>query len=94
MPVQDGRSEVPVYPDDLLHALQSTLAMLADIETRYEIERDHLESWAGPRMIKDQLMAELEKCHGISRGRLTAYLERLNLDAGSLEPATPKRTDH
>ena len=37
MPTRVDRAEVPCYPDDLLPQLQSTLAILADIETRYEI---------------------------------------------------------
>ena len=30
-----GAPVTPLYPDDLLPALQSTLAALADVETRY-----------------------------------------------------------
>jgi hypothetical protein len=32
--------EPPFYADDLLPALQSTLASLADVDVRYEIERE------------------------------------------------------
>ena len=55
-----GAPETPLYPDDLLPALQSTLAALADVETRYEIARDGLEDWSGPDDVKQHLMAELE----------------------------------
>ena len=83
------RAEVPVYPDDLLPQLQQALATVADLETRYEIERDHLESWSGPREVKDHLLAELEQCHGTNRERLAACLEGLRLKAKGLDPATP-----
>ena len=52
--------ETPLYPVDLLPALQSTLAALADIETRHEIERDYLEEWSGPDEVKRRLVAEVE----------------------------------
>jgi hypothetical protein len=48
MHTRPDRAEVPFYPDELLPQLQQTLALLADVEIRYEIERDHLESWSGP----------------------------------------------
>jgi hypothetical protein len=63
MPNQPSAARVPIYSDDLLPELQRTLAALADIETRYEIERDCLESWSGPAEVKDHLLAELEQCH-------------------------------
>src|SRR3954447_12146450 len=37
-----GRAERPFYPDDLLPRLQQTLAILADVQIRFEIERDYL----------------------------------------------------
>jgi hypothetical protein len=45
MPARGDASEIPFYPDDLLPRLQCALATLADIEIRYEIDRDYLESW-------------------------------------------------
>jgi hypothetical protein len=52
--------EAPFYADDLLPALQSTLASLADLDIRHEIERDYLEEWSGPDEVKQRLMAALE----------------------------------
>jgi hypothetical protein len=43
MPIQEGRAEVPFYPDDLLPQLQQMLGTLADLQVRYEIEREYLE---------------------------------------------------
>jgi hypothetical protein len=50
----------PWYPNDLLAELQSTLATLADIEVRYEADRERLEEWAGPEAIKEKFAAQLE----------------------------------
>ena len=46
MPIQEGRAEVPFYPDDLLPKMQQILAILADLGFQHEIQRDHLESWS------------------------------------------------
>src|SRR5215207_772021 len=94
MPTRPDRAEVPFYPDDLLPQLQQTLALLADLETRYEIERDHLESWSGPKEIKDHLLAELDQCHRANRERLAACLEGAHLEgrivAGPPENGSPR----
>ena len=88
------RAEAPFYPDDLLPQLQQTLATLADLELRYEIERDYLEDWSGPAEVKDRLMAELNHCHSANRERLMSCLAELQREARRSEPATPGRTDH
>ena len=93
MPVQPYEAKVPIYSDDLLADWQRTLATLADIETRYEIERDHLESGSGPAEVKDHLLATLEQCHRATRGQLALHIERLRQGSG-LEPASPRRTNH
>jgi hypothetical protein len=61
MSAQSDEANIRFYSDDLLPNLQHTLAALADIETRYEIERDHLARWAGSGEVKDRLLAELEQ---------------------------------
>jgi hypothetical protein len=94
MPTRVDRAEVPFYPDDLLPQLQRTLAILADLDLRHEIQRDQLESWSGPRKVKDHLLAELEQCHTANRERLVSCLEGLGLKARGLESATPRRRDH
>ena len=93
MPTRLDRGEVPVYPDDLLPQLQQTLATLADLQIRYEIERDYLEGWSGPAEVKDRLIAELERCHRANRERLASCLEGLRQGQGA-EPATPRRGNH
>ena len=94
MPARQDRAEAPVYPDDLLLQLQQTLATLADLQVRYEIERDCLEDWSGPAEVKNRLVAELNQCHTANRERLVSCLAKLQREARRSEPATPKRTDH
>ena len=65
------------YSDHLLPALQSALAMLADLDTRYEIERDHLEGWRGPDEVKERLMAALKAGWRREREPLVGRLTRL-----------------
>ena len=68
--------------------------ILANLQLRYEIERDYLEDWSGLAEIKDFLLAELNQCHRANRERLVLCMAQLRRDAGSSDPATPKRTDH
>ena len=93
MSAQPHEANIRFYCDDLLPNLQHTLAALADIETRYEIERDHLARWAGSGEVKDRVLAELEQCYRANQERLVARLEGLREGRGS-EPATPQRTGH
>jgi len=58
---------VPTYPEDLLPELQRVLAALADLDFRYETERDHLEEWSGPEEVKQRLLAELDQKHRATR---------------------------
>ncbi len=94
MPIQEHRAEVPFYPDDLLPQLQQTLATLADLQLRYEIEREYLEDWSGPGEVKDRLLAELDQCHRVSRERLVSRLEKLHREVSGSESPIPRRTDH
>jgi hypothetical protein len=55
-----GSSPVPIYPSDLLPQLPTLSAALADIETRSEMEREHLEQGTGTEDEKRRLRAELE----------------------------------
>ena len=45
--------------DELVPAVQSALAALAELETRYEMERERLEGWRGPKAAKERLAAAL-----------------------------------
>ena len=52
--------ETSTYPADLTPALQETLAILADLETYYDGERQKLERWSGPEVVKQRLSEQLE----------------------------------
>jgi hypothetical protein len=58
---------VPTYPEDLLPELQRLLAALADLDARYETQRDHLDEWSGPEEVKQRLLADLEQKHRATR---------------------------
>src|SRR5215218_6622553 len=67
-------SDAPFYSEDLLPALQDTLAALADLEVRFEIARDRLEEWSGPEEEKQRHRAELEQLHRQARELLLRHL--------------------
>jgi hypothetical protein len=50
-------------PADLGPEIQRALAALADVETRYEIECEQMERWAGPVAWKDRVRAGIEARH-------------------------------
>ena len=52
--------ETSTYPADLTPALQETLAILADLDTYYDGERQKLERWSGPEVIKHRFSEQLE----------------------------------
>src|SRR3954453_355258 len=71
--------EAPFYADDLLPALQSTLASLADLDIRHEVERDYLEEWSGPDEVKRRLIDALEA--GWQRHRKPIFEQLTRLQA-------------
>jgi hypothetical protein len=66
--------QTPGYPDDLLCELQTTLAALADLEVRYQVDREQLEACTGPEAIKMRFTAQLEEHHQRER---EPYVQRL-----------------
>jgi len=94
MPIHEGRAGTPFDLDDLLPQLQQTLGMLADLQLRYEIEREYLEDWSGPGEVRHRLLADLDQCHRANRKRLVSCLEELRREARGLEPATLQKIDH
>ncbi len=68
-----------VDPADLTPKIQSILAALADVETRYETQRAQVEHWTGPAAWKARLRAGVEARHMRDRQPLVqhlAYLQR------------------
>ena len=105
MPTRLDRVGVEFYPDDLLPKMQQLLAILADLDQRYETDRYHLENWSGPQAIKAHLLADLEQSYRANRQRFETCLEELRLSArahieemprnrGDLEPAPAMQTMH
>jgi len=94
MPAQLDQSEGPLYSDALLPQLQQALAALADLQVRYEIDRDYLEDWSGPAQIRDRLVIELNEWHAKGRERLLSRRVQLQREARCPEPVAPQRIDH
>ena len=66
----------PRYASDLTPEIQTALAALADVETRYEIERDRLRRSAR-KTHREDLLQELEDRHQAERGPLVQRLAEL-----------------
>src|SRR4051812_34717106 len=81
MAVRDSQGEDTFYPDDLLPKIQQVLAIMADLELRYETDRYHLENWSGPKAIKARVLADLEQSYKANRDRYEVCLEELRLRA-------------
>ena len=77
IPARLDRAEVSFYPDGVLPTLQSMFACLADLDVRYEIERDYLEEWPGPDEVKRRLRAALEAGWRREREPIVRRLTRL-----------------
>ena len=63
--------------DEIVPAVQSALAALADLDTRYEIERERLDGWRGPKPAKERLSAALQERYRAERRRFAEQLEVL-----------------
>src|SRR3954451_3805298 len=77
-----GAPEIPLYADDLLPALQTTLAALADLEIQREIQQDSLDEWPGPDAVKRCLMAQVEASWQSAREPLVRRLTQLQSHLG------------
>jgi len=75
------QTDTRVYPADFLPQLQQALGTLANLQIRYEIERDYLEDWSGPAEVKDRLVVELNQSHAADRGGLVSCLAQLQREA-------------
>jgi len=50
---------------------------VADVDVRYEIERDYLEEWSGPEEVRQRLIAALEAGWRRDREPIIQRLTRL-----------------
>ena len=76
--------ETSTYPADLTPALQETLAILADLDTFYDGERQKLERWTGPEAVKQRFFEQLAARHQREREPLVHRLAELNQRVSSL----------
>src|SRR3954447_9927659 len=76
----------PFYPIGLLPTMQGLLSAVADLETRYEIEREQIKQGPGSDEDKENRLAELraarEHCRGLHEARW-AELRGYALDLAS-----------
>jgi hypothetical protein len=74
-PVASPTMRMFCSPDDLLGEIQDTLAALADLECRHQIEQERLKQGSEPASDGERLCAERESFHQEER---EPYLHRLN----------------
>ncbi|KAA2238364.1 hypothetical protein [Salinarimonas soli] len=63
--------------DALTGEVQTALAVLADIETRFAIDRERLDRWAGPDAVKAHLVSDLHRRREAERGPVMRRLSDL-----------------
>ncbi len=67
-----------LYDDTLTQQLQDALAAVADMETRYAVDRERLRQWQGPEALKQRLSGELEARRRKDRQALDERLDELH----------------
>lgn len=65
------------YPVDLSLEIESTLEELADLESRYEADRERLRRWPDPERVKQAFLEQLEARHDRDRQPLIQKLADL-----------------
>src|SRR4051794_29136177 len=89
-------SDAPFYPEDLLPALQNTLAALADLEVGFEIARDSLEECPGSEEENSAAASNWSRLTALPASRSfatsLAYRSRSEKRAVSTDPARLERT--
>lgn len=71
------------YPADLGPEIQRALSALADVETRYEVERERMKRWTGPTAWKDRVRAGIEARYMRDREPLVQRLADLQREMTS-----------
>ncbi|MGJ3265552.1 MAG: hypothetical protein ACFE0R_20215 [Salinarimonas sp.] len=67
----------PAYPDDLLPAVQETLAILADLAFAHTSARERLALWDGPDGVKTEIARDLDARHAAATAPYERRLEEL-----------------
>ena len=78
VPTTEPEAPVQIDLSGLSPDIQSALAVLSDIEARYESDRESLESWSGPEAIRKRLLDLLEARHKREREPLVQRLAELH----------------
>jgi len=66
------------YSENFEPTIQDTLSTLANIEARYQYEREQLECRSGPEGVKTRCQQELEERHRKEREPLVHHLAELH----------------
>jgi hypothetical protein len=77
-PVPEPAIVAPVHSDNLEPAIQDTLSALANVEARYQHEREQLERRSRPDGMKARWQQELEERHRREREPLVQHLAELH----------------
>jgi hypothetical protein len=77
VPISEPVARREVDLSDLAPEIRSTLAALAEVETRYESDRECLEGWSGSNAIRLRLLSHLEARHRRERQPLIELLAEL-----------------
>jgi hypothetical protein len=77
VPISEPVARREVDLSDLAPEIRSTLAALAEVETRYESDRECLEGWSGSNAIRLRLLSHLEARHRRERQPLVQQLAAL-----------------
>ena len=78
VPTTEPEAPVQIDLSGLSPEIQSALAVLSDIEARYESDRESLESWSGPEAIRKRLLDLLDARHKREREPLVQRLAELH----------------
>jgi hypothetical protein len=63
--------------ESLTGEVQTALAALADVETRFAIDQERLDRWTGPAAVKARLLADLQRRRQAERAPLLQRLSDL-----------------
>jgi hypothetical protein len=74
-PISSSRD---AFSDDVTSQVQAALAALADLETRYQIDRDALVQWSGSEALKKRFLGQLEAHRAREREPLVLRLAALH----------------
>ena len=78
VPTTEPEAPVQIDLSGLSPDIKSALAVLSDIEARFESDRESLDSWSGPEAIRKRLLDLLDARHKREREPLVQRLAELH----------------